>query len=473
MQKNVKYCLKACNFCVSAVALLLLAFLEFHSSCRKDDLYTGKDARLEFNNDTVLFDTIFTTLGSVTKKFLVFNNYDKSLRISNIRLAGGKYSSFRLNIDGQPATEMKDVDLLPHDSLYIFVDVTIDPNSADLPFIVKDSVEFLTNGNFQYVRLMAWGQNAHFLHDSMLACNAVWTPDLPYVISNHIGIDVNCKLTIQPGVKVYSDINSAILVWGTMEVNGDTGNTVLFTGIRQDKYYKDVPGQWYGIYFLRESKENRISNALIRNAVFGVRVDSLPVTSNPNLYLENVRIENMSVAGILGFSSRIEAFNCVVSNSCQYLVACDYGGTYSFYHCTFSHEGCNCSSHYPAIACYNTDNKTFINDLNLTIRNSIVYGPKEDEFEVKKTGQGNVYVLVANSLLTTKQSGLNINGNILNKDPKFRQKCRYSYELDSASVCIDAADPAVVSQFPALQYDLLGKPREILKPDMGAVEKQK
>lgn len=451
------------------VFLLIIYFI----SCREETFYNNKDALLAFSNDTVLFDTIFTTIGSTTKKLLIFNNYNKSLRISSLKLAGGKTSPYRINVDGKPAVELKDIDLLPNDSMYIFIDVTINPNSADLPFIVKDSLEFLTNGNYQYVRLLAWGQNAHFLHDSMLACNTVWQPDLPYVISNHIGIDQNCKLIIQPGVRIHSDKNSAILVWGTLEVAGDTANPVIFTGIRQDNYYKDIPGQWFGIYFLRESKNNIIRNAVIRNAVVGVRVDSLPVTLNPNLYLENVRIENMSVVGILGYSAHIDAFNCAVSNSCQYLTACDYGGTYRFYHCTFVHEGCNCSSHYPAFACYNSDNKNYINDLNLTLYNCIVYGPKDEEIEIKKTGKGNVVFLAAGSLLKTKQSGLNINGNILNKTPGLKGNCNYKYELDSTSVCIDSGDPSILLHFPVLSYDLKGKPREPAKPDIGAVEKQK
>jgi len=455
------------------LSLLFVLLLVILSSCRDEIFYKNEDAKLNFSKDTVLFDTVFTTIGSVTKRFLVFNQYEKSLKISSIRLAGGKNSAFRMNVDGEPLTEVKDYSLLPNDSMYIFVDVTIDPNTANLPFIVKDSIEFVTNGNKQYVKLMAWGQNAHFIHDSMLACNSVWTNDLPYVISNHVGIDVNCNLTIEPGVKIYSDVGSAMLVWGTLDIKGDTNNRVEFSGIRQDAYYKNIPGQWFGIYFLRNSKNNYIKNAVIRNAVFGVRVDSLPINANPNLILENVRMENMSVAGILGFTAHITAYNCIINNSCQYLAACDYGGIYKFYHCTFIHETCRCSSKYPALVFYNTDNKTYPYPLKLTIANSIVYGPKDEEMDIKKTGTDSVIVSISNSLLKTKISGLNINGNILNKSPRFKGDCKYNYEPDSASVFIDKGNPDLLLSFPLLQYDINGKKRESSLPDMGAIERLK
>jgi len=456
---------------ISTFVLIVLTVA--YSGCREEIFYKEPDAKLMFSNDTVLFDTIFTTIGSVTKRFLIFNPYNQSLKISTIRLAGGKTSPYRINIDGEAVEELKNHLLLPNDSMYIFVDVTIDPNTANLPFIVKDSIEFVTNGNKQYVKLMAWGQNAHFIHDSMLACNSVWTNDLPYVISNHVGIDKNCKLTIEPGVKIYSDEGSAFLVWGTLEVKGDTNNKVEFSSIRQDQYYKNIPGQWYGIYFIRESKDNYIKNATIRNAIFGIRVDSLPVNNNPNLILENVRIENMSVSGFLGYTAVVYAYNCIFDNSCEYLAAGNYGGDYRFYHCSFSHETCRCSSKYPALAFYNDDNKTYKNKLKVTLINSIVNGPKEEELEIKKTGSDSAIVFFSNCLLKTKQTAFNINGNILNKNPDFIGNCNYNFNLDSNSVCIDKGNASILDQIPVLKFDIDGKIRNDLKPDLGALERKK
>ena len=443
----------------------------FYSSCRDDSLITDPEAKLAFSTDTLQFDTLFVTRGSATRMFKIYNEHNKSINISSISLAGGSNSAYRINIDGEPSVMIKDYTLLPGDSFYIFVDVTIDPNDESLPYIVKDSIIFLTNGNIQDVKLMAWGQNANFLSDSMLRGNIIWNSELPYVISRHIGIDVNSTLTIMPGVKVYSDNWSAIFVWGTLEVLGDTNDPVFFQGVRPEKYYENVPGQWWGIHFLRESKDNYISNCYIRNATIGITVDSLPVTVKPNLILENVRIENMTMFGILGRTAHIRAFNTLINNCCQYLFIADLGGTYEFYHSTFANYARYCNPRYPALTFYNYDNKSFKNDLNLTIVNSIIWGSKEEELEMKKTGGGSFNVLIANSLIISKDASLDINDNIRNKNPGFVSPADYNFRPDSASVVINKGDLDWLSMFPQLQHDIEGKRRSDNKPDMGAYER--
>ena len=458
---------------IIGVGILLFLIVWSISSCRDDSFITDSDAKLSFNTDTVLFDTLFTKLGSATRSFMVYNNHDKSIKISSIHLAGGNNSPYRINIDGDPSYEIEDYTLLPNDSIYIFVDVNIDPNASNLPYIVKDSIVFITNGNIQDIKLMAWGQNAHFLSDSMLVGDIVWTDDLPYVISNHIGIDENSKLTIMPGVKVFSDNWSAIFVWGTLEILGDTNNPVYFQGVRPEEYYKNIPGQWWGIHFIRESKNNYIRNCYIRNGTIGITVDSLPINPpNPNLVLENVRIENMTMYGILGRSAYIRAFNTLINNCCQYLLIADLGGTYEFYHSTFAHYGRYCTSRYPALAFYNYDNKIYKNDLNVTIANSIIWGAKEEELEMKKTGNGEFNVLISHCLISSKNAGLDINNNIRNKDPGFISPYDYNFRPDSVAIIVNKGDPSYLTQFTILQNDMEGKSRVDQKPDLGVYERE-
>ncbi|MEA3495297.1 MAG: hypothetical protein U9R42_04605 [Bacteroidota bacterium] len=447
---------------------ILLLFLFF--SCRKENFIEDPSAKLKFSTDTVLFDTVFLTYGSVTKKFMVYNDHKKSIKIEDIRLGRGENSPYRINIDGEPTTKITDYTLLPNDSIYIFVDVTINPDDPDLLFIEKDSITFLTNGNMQDIKLVAWGQDAHFFRDSMLTGNIVWENDKPYVISNHIGVDENSVLNIKEGVEIYSDTRSAIFVWGTLNVEGSIDEPVLFRGLRLDEYYDDIPGQWYGIYFIRESKDNYIKNASIRNATVGVRVDSMSINSNPNLVLENVRIENMSSVGILGYSAHIIGYNCLVDNCCQYLVYGDYGGKYEFYHSTFAHSSCVCLSQTEALAFYNTDNKELKNDLDLTIVNSIIWGSKEDEIDMQTTGQGNFNVFIDHTLIKTDQSDLNINDNILNQSPKFVNECNYKYSLDTLSNAKDKGAP--LTSLPLeVSTDITGKSRNDGNPDLGAFER--
>src|SRR5690606_8734236 len=115
------------------------------SACREDNFLSNADIDLRFETDSVLFDTVFTTVGTITKRFKVYNPTNQNIRIDEIYLGGRRASgnsNFRLNINGNPVNDAREVELLARDSLYIFVEATIDPNSTLTPFLVVDSVMF-------------------------------------------------------------------------------------------------------------------------------------------------------------------------------------------------------------------------------------------------------------------------------------------------------------------------------------------
>ena len=127
----------------------------------------NRDHRLAFSTDTMVFDTVFTTIGSSTRNFRVYNPNRQSIEISSVRLAGGANSPFRMNVDGEPTNHAQNLTVAPGDSLFVFVEVTIDPNNQNSPLRTMDSIVFETNGNLQDVKLVAWGQDVH-LYDSLI-----------------------------------------------------------------------------------------------------------------------------------------------------------------------------------------------------------------------------------------------------------------------------------------------------------------
>ena len=135
--------------------LLAIAF----TACRKEH-HTSDDPnlKLSFSTDTVLFDTVFTSLGSATHQLKIYNHSDSDLNISSIRLIGGDSSPYRFNLDGENGTEFYDKTIPAGDSLFSFMRVTINPNDLNTPFVVEDELEFVTNGNTQTVKLLAWGR---------------------------------------------------------------------------------------------------------------------------------------------------------------------------------------------------------------------------------------------------------------------------------------------------------------------------
>jgi hypothetical protein len=142
------------------MVLISLCFWSTLSSCNKHVLLSKSN--LTFSTDTLVFDTVFTTIGSTTKSFKIFNPDQRSLQIEEIELMGGAASVYRINVDGTPGVLHKDLLLEAKDSLFIFVEVTLAVNSTTNPLIIEDSVRFRTNGKDQYVKLAAWGQDAYF-----------------------------------------------------------------------------------------------------------------------------------------------------------------------------------------------------------------------------------------------------------------------------------------------------------------------
>ena len=154
----------------------------FFLSCKKDSFISSPDALLITSADSLKFDTVFTSVGSVTRSLKINNPNGQRLLINSLQLAGGNTSAFTININGNPVSSITDISIDAGDSIYVFVTVNINPNTANLAFIVRDSVQISYNGNNRFVQLEAFGQNANFLRNRVIRGNITWTNQLPYVI---------------------------------------------------------------------------------------------------------------------------------------------------------------------------------------------------------------------------------------------------------------------------------------------------
>jgi hypothetical protein len=146
----------------------------------------------------------------------LFNNNNKWAKFSQIKIGGGANSPFRLNVDGEPTKDIRDIEIAPFDSIYIFVAVTVDPTNANNPFVIEDSLMATLNGQTKSLPLLAYGQNAIYLNDSVLQGNVEWTSTKPYIIVNSMLVDSTATLTIKPGTRVYMHQNSKLFVKGTL-----------------------------------------------------------------------------------------------------------------------------------------------------------------------------------------------------------------------------------------------------------------
>lgn len=118
---------------MGSAALLLILMFAGLGSCGKVSYTDNPNLRLSFSADTVLFDTVFTTIGSITLPLKVYNEGNDAVRIDEISLVGGTESDFRINVDGEVGPIVSDWPLMAEDSLWIFIEVTVDPTDASTP----------------------------------------------------------------------------------------------------------------------------------------------------------------------------------------------------------------------------------------------------------------------------------------------------------------------------------------------------
>lgn len=440
------------------------------ASCtpEEEQLTLDEGISLSFSTDTVLFDTLFTTLGSITKRVKVYNSTKKAIKIGRMALGNIESSPYNLILNGRSGKYFEDVSLLGGDSLMILVSVTIDPKNQDLPFLVKDSIVFDTYNLKQDVKLISYGQDAHFLKDVILPCDTKWTADRPYVIYNSVIVDSLCQLTIEKGSKIFLNNDAFLYIRGSLKVEGEKDEEVVFQNVRQDKAYKNAPGQWEGIYFLEGSKDNSINYAIIRNGIIGLRVGTPDDDEIPDVIVGNTIIENMYSAGILAFSSDIYAYNVLINNCGDYTVGNFAGGNYTYNHCTLANYNYMFFRQQPSVVFADNfillDQSLLEMDLKVNLLNSIIWGGLNDELTLSHSGNKSFIFNSSHNIIKTNLTELDINNNVLNTDPRFENSEEYNYLLDTLSPAKDAADKSDVL------FDLNGNERGS-SPDIGAYER--
>lgn len=67
-------------------------------ACRQDIVSDDPTLKLQFSHDTVLFDTVFTTMGSSTKRVMVYNPNENALCIEQVSMQDGKYFRDRKSV---------------------------------------------------------------------------------------------------------------------------------------------------------------------------------------------------------------------------------------------------------------------------------------------------------------------------------------------------------------------------------------
>ena len=502
------------NIIFHIFTLLCLLLLLSISSCRKDFSTIPSFGQLEFSRDTVFLDTVFTNIGSSTYNLKVYNRGSEDITIPAIELERGMSSNYRLNVDGISGKDFQNIDILARDSIFIFIETTVNVNSVSSPLYI-DRILFDNGMNQQDVDLVTLVLDANFIYpgrDSFslkidsLTLNGqatrikgrfltneelTFTKIKPTVIYGYAAVPSNSVLTITPGAKVYFHDNSGLIIdkEASLKVTGTLSEKVIFEGDRLENSFSQLPGQWGTIWLRAGSKDNEINHALIKNGMVGILVDSIATSSTPTLTLKNTEIINHSNFGVLARETSILGENVVIGNAGEASLACIIGGSYNFTHSTFANFWNNGIRSYPTVLINNFFTFTNASGQEVTetrdliaanFTNCIIDGNNNIEFLPDRVDGSLFNFKVANSLIKFidvnntfvgisevdfNDAGLYENI-LLNGVSNFRNKSLNDFIIGQNSQAINFGNSLGASLVP---LDILEVTRS-LNPDAGAYQ---
>lgn len=484
------------------IAAFLLVLAGIQACIRDDRFYEGPDLTLSFSVDTLRFDTVFTTQGSATRWVKVFNPRREPVRIREIRFRDNSAGFFRMNVDGLSGQVFRDVEILGQDSIYVFVEVTVDPDQpvSVSPFIVEEAIQFETGAGVQSLPVEAWGQNAIYIPNNAnskgiarLTCDGgevVWDDPRPYVIFGVLLLD-SCTLRIMAGTRVHLHggvVNSGTgfytdgLIYtqpdGVLRIEGSVDRPVIIRSDRLEPGFARLPGQWNGIRLGPDSRDHRFEHVRIYNAVVGVLVDS-----NATLDLRDAEIAYTASSGLASFAGDIRADNVLIHGNGRNGIQLSLGGRHRFRHCTIANYGNTADALFASnLFCLDPlCSDYYLQPLDMSFTNCILVGNQRDEI-LLVDGSGGApgffdfrfsHSLVrVTDLLKADQwpNFLNDCTQCLAMQPGdrlFRNQGEFDFRPDSLAVFRQRG-----IYIPDLPVDLIGKVRDPQGPDMGCYEFQ-
>jgi hypothetical protein len=502
---------------------ICFGILLFWSSCRNDFEFSPSTGNLEFARDTIYLDTVFTNIGSSTYNLKIYNRSDDDIVIPTIQLENGVNSFYRMNVDGGTGIEgaqegkfFEDIELLAKDSLFIFIETTIDIealSNLDTQFLYTDRILFDAGTNQQDIDVVTLVKDAVFIYPNRDDATGIFetltfdvngdgtldettlqgrfleddeltfTNEKPYVIYGYAGVNAGKTLTMEAGARVHFHTDSGLIVTnnGTLNINGSLSadqevleNEVILESDRLEPLFSDIPGQWGTIWLFNGSTNNTINYATIKNATIGILAEGNQTATNDKLTITNSQVYNASSFGILGRATSITAENLVINNCGQSSFAGTLGGKYNFTHCTIANYWNSSFRQFPALLLndyvQDIEGMTSTNDLTeANFNNCIIYG--NDNPEIFLDGRGSVFnYKFTNCLIRFNDDNLegtgNYNfddltfydGNSFNEDPDFEDGFENLMRIgfDSGAKGIGLDDFLI--QVP---NDILGSPRAI------------
>ena len=326
--------------------LFFLSILLGVVACSDDDSFTtSTSARLTFAKDTLKTDTIFSTVGSRTYDFWVYNHNDDGIRLQSVRLSKGNQTGFRVNVDGTYldnalGSVVTGLEVRKGDSIRVFVELTAPENGEMEPQLIEDKLVFrLESGVEQQVVLQGHTWDALPMRNVVVRSDSLIETRKPIIIYGGLRVDSAVTLTIK-NTTLYFHEGQGLDVYGRLLTD-----SVVMRGDRLDRMFTYLPydrvsGQWGkdgGVVFHKSSTGNVLKNTEIRNAgKYGIRCDSAKYDANTwRLDMLRCVVHNCKGTGVASYHANIRLRYCQLSNTQGDCLAV-YGGKADVNRCTFA-----------------------------------------------------------------------------------------------------------------------------------------
>ena len=293
------------------------------AACTDNDSFsTAVGNKLSFSEDTISFDTLFSTVPSATQTFWVRNQSSDGIRIQTVRLERGSQSGYRVNVDGTYLDPVgNDFEVRKGDSILVFVEVTTRENHVQEPQLLEDNIIFtLQNGQQQRVNLRTYSWDAQKINNLVISSDTVIDSRVPIIIYGEgIRVAAGATLTLL-NTELYFHDGAGIDVYGQLQATD-----CLFRGDRLDRMFDYLPydrisGQWRGISIAPSSKHNVLVDCEIRNAWDAMVCDSTYIQMN------NTVVHNNRGTGLTARNSVVALSYCQFTNTlgdCLSLEGCE------------------------------------------------------------------------------------------------------------------------------------------------------
>lgn len=451
--------------------VLMSVFTLILAGCIEDGIDTSPSSQPDFSVDTLFMGTVFTGQPTPTNRFMVYNRHDKIMRISDISIAGGS-SCFRLNVDGFAGESFQDVEIRPNDSIYVFVEATLNPNGSPGLSEINETIDFTTNGVKRSVVIHADGQDVTRLEGAVIDSDTRFDATYPYQIFDSLVVSPGATLTLAPGTTLHFHDKAFCRVEGTLVSEGTPEQPVNLCGDRTGNVVGQIPfdlmaSQWRGLEFASESRGNRLSHTIVRNTVSGVLADSLSQVS-----LLNCRLRNSAGYTLRARYADLHIVGCELAEAAEGVFSIT-GGTTTVNHSTIANYYLFSALRGESVQFYHynadSDNGSEMPYLVADFTNSIIYGNGSDLSVGDFTG---CQVTLRRCLL--KSAGAD-DDNFINclweSDPLYytvRSDYYFDYRLQPDSPALGTADPSLT--LPEASTDFYGVSRFGTAPNIGAYQ---